>query len=302
MSTHQQLNKVTDIITGLNILPETLNTFQFIPKAPTQNQAWSLLSGYDLSGYLIAEQINAIRDIVSALVQVTDDVVPVVNTLINNPNNYMHTTTPQFYTIENADPLKERICDFTNIKNTLSVESVLDFPDILQVNVETSQNILYFPTISMYKIVTNIDNPYEYQLLPTEFPQRSIITFQIWIRITGESKISSVSLPSQYLLLDNEEAFPSELTNISLDESCSTVYVFPVRISNLENKAYPDVQISYAYRFKAGLNNQIGSPTIIDNTIPNTQDNLIITEDDLITEDDTTDTTDTESNMNMGEI
>jgi hypothetical protein len=32
------------------------------------------------------------------------------------------------------------------------------------------------------------------------------------------------------------------------------VYVFPVRISNLNNlnPGYPDVQISYAYRFIAG--------------------------------------------------
>ena len=97
MPTRQDLNRVTSTISGLDISTTTLNTFQFINKGPTINQAWSLLSGGDLSGYLVAEQINALRDVISALMQVEKQTTPAVNTLINNPNNFMNLITPEFY-------------------------------------------------------------------------------------------------------------------------------------------------------------------------------------------------------------
>ena len=269
MPTRQDLNRVTSTISGLDISTTTLNTFQFINKGPTINQAWSLLSGGDLSGYLVAEQINALRDVISALIKVETQTTPTVNTLINNPNNFMNLITPEYYDKKSDDPAKRITSDFTAETNKLAVETVLDFPDILYVDTETfseNTNILYFPIISMYKIKYDLDDKTKYEYINIGFPTTGVITFETWIRINGTNRISAISLPSQYTLLDNQQAFPSELTNISNNQDESTIYVFPIRISNLQNKLYPDVQISYAYRFIAGKNESINTNTIVDKT------------------------------------
>lgn len=278
MPTRQDLNKITSTISGFNNIPNALsdnvlNTFQFINKGPTVNQAWSLLSGGDLSGYLVAEQINAIRDVVSALMQVEKQTTPAVNTLINNPNNFMNMITPEYYDKPSYDPenpTKGITSNFTVETNELSVETILDFPDILYVDTETfseNTNILYFPVISMYQITYNPNNNIKYEYTNISFSSPGVITFEIWIRINSNNRISAISLPSQYTLLDNQQAFPSELTNISNIQGESTIYVFPIRISNLQNKQYPDVQISYAYRFIAGKNKSISTNTIVDKTV-----------------------------------
>lgn len=280
MSTRQDINKIISTISGFDNIPNALsdnvlNTFQFINKGPTENQAWSLLSGGDLSGYLVAEQINAIRDVVSALMQVEKQTTPAVNTLINNPNNFMNMITPEYYDKQSNDPTKRITSDFTAETNELSVETVLDFPDILYVDTEvlsdTNIPILYFPIISMYEIKYDLDDKTKYEYINKAFPSNNIITFQTWIRVSN-NRISTISLPSQYTLLDNQQAFPSELTNISNKQGESTIYVFPMRVSNLQDKKYPDVQISYGYRFIAGRNEYINSNIIIDKTIESIQE------------------------------
>lgn len=275
MPTRQDLNRVTSTISGLNISTTTLNTFQFINKGPTINQAWSLLSGGDLSGYLVAEQINALRDVISALIKVEEQSTPAINSLINNPNNFMNLITPEFYDKQSNNPSQRKTSNFTLDTNELAVETVLDFPDILYVDTETfseNTNILYFPIISMYKIKYDLDDKTKYEYINIGFPTTGVITFETWIRINDNNRISAISLPSQYTLLDNQQAFPSELTNISDNQYESTIYVFPIRISNLQNKLYPDVQISYAYRFIAGKNDSINASTIVDKTIETIQE------------------------------
>lgn len=263
------------IIPDLNISINTLQNFNFKTKAQTLNPAYQLLSGGALTGYLIAEQINAIRDVVSALMISTKNLIPAVNNLINHPARFTTFKTPDNYNL----PQNDFICDFFNSENVLAIPEInlnTEFPDILQVNVTGQVDALYFPKIYIYR-ETETENGTS--IIPGNFPNNAVITFEIWINVFYGAHVKNVNVPKNYLLLDNEEAFPSELeylkpydsdteqqqefdTSIDVDannESQSTnktsmVYVFPVRVSNLNNlnPGFPDVQISYAYRFIAG--------------------------------------------------
>lgn len=247
---------VTTQIPALDIPAKTLEDFSFLEKAETENPAYQLLSSGALTGYLIAEQINAIRDIVSGLLNIHQtQIQPKVNTLINNPNHIGNIINDEFYHIfeDIKNNIPAMMCDFTLSGSELAVDNILNFPDILHVTITEENNSIYFPFIKMYEI--NKTSP---GISIKAFPTDKVVTFEIWIELATQTStsISTVYLPSnQYLLLDNENAFPSQLLNIAEDPvNQSTVYVFPVRISNLRNRIYPDVQISYAYNFIAGFN------------------------------------------------
>lgn len=261
------------IIPDLNIPINTLQNFNFKTKAQTLNPAYQLLSGGALTGYLIAEQINAIRDVVSALMISTNNLIPAVNNLINHPARFTTFKTPDNYNL----PQKDFICDFFDSDNILAIPEInlnTEFPDILQVNVTGQIDALYFPKIYIYRETETEDGT---SIIPGDFPNNAVITFEIWINVFYGAHVESVNVPKNYLLLDNEEAFPSELeylkpydsdteqqqefdtdTDAGIEQQStnktSMVYVFPVRVSNLNNlnPGYPDVQISYAYRFIAG--------------------------------------------------
>lgn len=240
------------IIPDLNILSSTLTNFQFNAKAQTKNPYYQLLSGGALTGYLVAEQINAIRDVVSALIISTNNLIPTVNTLLKHPSNISTISTPDNYSV----PQLSHECNFTSDSNVLAVGSIAEFPNVLQVNIDESIDTLYFPRIVMY--AQNNDGVYEIVM-----PENEIVTFQIWVNLKPNVNISNVSIPSAYLLLDNEQAFPSELESLTSTQNQnestveSTVYVFPVRVSNINSSTYPDVQLSYAYRYIAGRNTNI---------------------------------------------
>lgn len=263
------------IIPDLNIPINTLQNFNFKTKAQTLNPAYQLLSGGALTGYLIAEQINAIRDVVSALMISTKDLIPAVNNLINHPARFTTFKTPNNYNL----PQNDFICDFFDSDNILAIPEInlnTEFPDILKVNVTGQIDALYFPKIYIYRETETEDGSF---IVPGDFPNNAVITFEIWINVFKGAQVKYVNVPKNYLLLDNEEAFPSELeylkpydsdtqqqqefddnTDTGIEQQStnktksSMVYVFPVRVSNLNNlnTGYPDVQISYAYRFIAG--------------------------------------------------
>ena len=245
------------IIPDLNILSSTLIDFQFNAKAQTKNPYYQLLSGGALTGYLVAEQINAIRDVVSALMISTNNLIPAVNTLLKHPSNISTISTPDYYSVQQLS----HVCNFTSDTNVLAVSSIAEFPNVLQVNITGStDNTLYFPKIVMYgpynNTVATSDTTSGTTSGVTEIfmPENEIVTFQIWVNLKYNVNISNVSIPSAYLLLDNEQAFPSELESLASNQNESTVYVFPVRVSNINTTLYPDVQLSYAYRYIAGRN------------------------------------------------
>lgn len=248
------------IIPDLNILSSTLIDFQFNAKAQTKNPYYQLLSGGALTGYLVAEQINAIRDVVSALMISTNNLIPAVNTLLKHPSNISTISTPADYNL----PQLSHVCNFTSDTNVLAVSSIAEFPNVLQVNITGSIDTLYFPKIVMYAQNNNGNGVTEIVM-----PENEIATFQIWINLKHNVNISNISIPSAYLLLDNEQAFPSELESLTStqneSQNESTVYVFPIRVSNINSAIYPDVQLSYAYRYIAGRN-----------TNPNTQQQVQI--------------------------
>lgn len=250
------------IIPDLNILSSTLTNFQFNAKAQTKNPYYQLLSGGALTGYLVAEQINAIRDVVSALIISTNNLIPAVNTLLKHPSNISTISTPDDYSVPQ---LSSYVCNFTSGINVLAVSSIAEFPNILQVDINESIDTLYFPKIVMYEQNNN-------GISEIVMPSNEIVTFQIWVNLKHNVNINNVSIPSAYLLLDNEQAFPSELESLTSNQNESTVYVFPVRVSNINNTIYPDVQLSYAYRYIAGRNTnsntqeQVQIPSISETT------------------------------------
>ena len=237
------------IIPDLNILSSTLIDFQFNAKAQTKNPYYQLLSGGALTGYLVAEQINAIRDVVSALMISTNNLIPAVNTLLKHPSTISTISTPDDY---NLPQLSSHVCNFTSGINVLAVSSIAEFPNVLHVEINESIDTLYFPKIVMYAQNNNGNGVTEIVMPSTE-----IVTFQIWVNLKHNVNISNISIPSAYLLLDNEQAFPSELESLASNQNESTVYVFPVRVSNINSVTYPDVQLSYAYRYIAGRNTNI---------------------------------------------
>lgn len=243
------------IIPDLNILSSTLTNFQFNAKAQTKNPYYQLLSGGALTGYLVAEQINAIRDVVSALIISTNNLIPAVNTLLKHPSNISTISTPDYYSV----PQLSHVCNFTSDTNVLAVSSIAEFPNVLQVDITGSVSTLYFPKIVMYGPYNNISTISGITSGVTEIvmPTNEIVTFQIWVNLKHNVNISNVSIPSAYLLLDNEQAFPSELESLTSANNESTVYVFPVRVSNINDAIYPDVQLSYAYRYITGKNKNI---------------------------------------------
>ena len=234
------------IIPDLNILSSTLTNFQFNAKAQTKNPYYQLLSGGALTGYLVAEQINAIRDVVSALIISTNNLIPAVNTLLKHPSNISTISTPDYYSV----PQLSHECNFTSDTNVLAVSSIAEFPNILRVDINESIDTLYFPKIVMYEQNNN-------GISEIVMPTNEIVTFQIWVNLKHNVNINNVSIPSAYLLLDNEQAFPSELESLTSNQNESTVYVFPVRVSNINDAIYPDVQLSYAYRYITGKNKNI---------------------------------------------
>ena len=236
------------IIPDLNILSSTLTNFQFNAKAQTKNPYYQLLSGGALTGYLVAEQINAIRDVVSALMISTNNLIPAVNTLLKHPSNISTISTPDYYSVLQLS----YECNFTSSTNVLAVSSIAEFPNVLQVDINESIDTLYFPKIIMYGPSTLSSGVSEIVMPSTE-----IVTFQVWVNLKNNVNISNISIPSAYLLLDNEQAFPSELESLTSTQNESTVYVFPVRVSNINNVTYPDVQLSYAYRYIAGRNKNV---------------------------------------------
>lgn len=244
----------SSMIPNLTIPSGTLKHFNFEAKAETENKYYELLADGALTGYLVAEQFNAVRDIVSVLLSsAINDLIPSINTLIQHPAKISTIYTPDRYDLEQLS----LTCDFKNRDNVLAVDSILKFPDVLRVDITGSltDSPLYFPKIMYYKEqYTNInkDNSQESQVVTKIFPSNFIATFEIWINLSPNVSVTNISLPDNYVLLDNEQAFPSELESLTSDESKSTVYVFPIRVSNIADVNALDIQISYAYRFIAG--------------------------------------------------
>lgn len=239
------------MIPNLVIPSSTLEHFNFKTKAETENKYYELLADGALTGYLIAEQINAIRNVVSALLSSTiHDLIPNINDLLQHPAKLSTIHTTDYY---NKPQLNSFVCDFTYKENTLAVSSLLDFPDILCVDIKQSDSQLFFPKIKYYDQLHSISSTNDSEQIRTKpFPDNMVITFQIWINLINGSSVKNISLPDNYVLLDNEQAFPSELESLTSDKGKSTVYVFPIRISNVATVGIADIQISYAYRFIAG--------------------------------------------------
>lgn len=258
---------VTTQIPALDIPAETLENFSFIAKTETENPAYQLLASGALTGYLVAEQINAIRDIVSGLYNSLQNyIIPTTNKILNHPAKFSKIHSCEEFSfnfketdIYNNSIIKQFKCDFLNEKNSLYLSSLLEVPEILIAKIPATiePQPLYFPKISLFEITKSSEKGIS-TLGAVPVPSDTVVTFQIWIALEQGAKISTISLPQQYLILDNEEAFPSQLESNLLDnETTSMVYVFPVRISNIQEKPFPDVQVSYAYRFIAGLNNKL---------------------------------------------
>lgn len=241
----------SSMIPNLTIPSGTLKHFNFEAKAETENKYYELLADGALTGYLVAEQFNAVRDIVSVLLSsAINDLIPSINTLIQHPAKISTIYTPDYYDLEQLS----LTCDFKNRDNVLAVDSILKFPDVLRVDITESltDSPLYFPKIMYYKEqYTNINNNNS-RAVTQIFPKDFIATFEIWINLSPNVSVTNVSLPDNYVLLDNEQAFPSELESLTSDEGKSTVYVFPIRVSNIADINALDIQISYAYRFIAG--------------------------------------------------